>query len=74
MYDPTAEIFRTCDEFAAGRTLIRFPPESPLPVIDILTHGCRDPYGLCLHFKYPNVKKKRKKLSSVHLKISESLS
>ena len=25
--NPTAEIFRTCDEFAAGRTLIRFPPE-----------------------------------------------
>lgn len=68
---PSAATFRTCDdEFAAGRTLIRFPPVS---ISSGALRSCRRINAvIAMGSVYiSNVKEKRKKLSSDHLKTSQ---
>ena len=71
MVVPSAATFRTCDdEFAAGRTLIRFPPVS---ISSGALRSCRRINEvIAMGSVYiSNVKEKRKKLSSDHLKTSQ---
>ena len=57
---PAAVIFRTCDELAAGRTLINFPAVSPGAKVFISRRSTEAIHTGCVYI-FVQMKNKRKK-------------